>query len=322
VRSLAVICIPQQSPVKLSRWAFRLLLEPAAAEFADHHNARDDGLERRSDEFILRQAMALDGLNFDLLAEEDHGQAVRIAEVVARHAAALRLELRRRPSGDQRDEEFAEILGTLAMHLDGFWMTERAKPLYITKIVVRAAVRGHFPLWAPGPPEVSLDPAAVKGSSELVAEFLSWADDDEVLAAPQHSADPRTRLEEQHRAFLERGQVLARRLSEELGSHHRVTYQGDGCIPEREMLRVSFFALVLGPGNSRDRPAGLVRRIHTAPVPTDESMHRDLQWHPSEYLRRHWLGHNELDHVEISEEEAEAIIAHWHEHGVAWRPGD
>jgi hypothetical protein len=98
VRSLAVICVPQQSPVKLSRWAFRLLLEPAAAEFADHHNDRDDGLERRSDEFILRQAMALDGLNFDLLAEEDHGQAVRIAEVVARHAAALRLELRPAPA--------------------------------------------------------------------------------------------------------------------------------------------------------------------------------------------------------------------------------
>jgi hypothetical protein len=58
VRSLAVICVPQQSPVKLSRWAFRLLLEPAAAEFANHHNARDDGLERRSDEFVLRQAMA------------------------------------------------------------------------------------------------------------------------------------------------------------------------------------------------------------------------------------------------------------------------
>src|SRR5215218_847257 len=126
----------------------------------------------------------------------------------------------------------------------------------------------------------------------------------------------------QHRAFLERGQVLARCLSEELGSHHRVTYQGDGCIPEREMLPVSFFAVVLEPGNPRDRPAGLVRRIHTAPVPTDESLHRDLQWHPSEYLRRYWLGHNELDHVEISEEEAEAVIAHWREHGVAWRPGD
>jgi len=111
-------------------------------------------------------------------------------------------------------------------------------------------------------------------------------------------------------------------VSEELGSHHRVTYQGDGCIPEREMLPVSFFALLLEPGNPRDRPAGLVRRIHTAPVPTDESMHRDLQWHPSEYLCRYWLGHNELDHVEISEEEAEAVIAHWREHGVAWRPGD
>ena len=51
-------------------------------------------------------------------------------------------------------------------------------------------------------------------------------------------------------------------------------------------------------------------------------MHRDLQWHPSEYLRRYRLGHNELDHLEISEEEAEAVIAHWREHGVAWRPGD
>ena len=88
------------------------------------------------------------------------------------------------------------------------------------------------------------------------------------------------------------------------------------------MLSVSFFAVVLEPGNPRDRPAGLVRRIHTAPVPTDESMHRDLQWHPSECLRRYWLGHNELDHVEISEEEAAAVIAHWREHGVAWRPGD
>jgi hypothetical protein len=67
----------------------------------------------------------------------------------------------------------------------------------------------------------------VKVSSELVAEFMSWADDDEVMAGPQHSADPPTGLGEQHRAFLERGQVLARRLSEELGSHHRVTYQGE-----------------------------------------------------------------------------------------------
>jgi len=91
------------------------------------------------------------------------------------------------------------------MHLDGFWMTERATPLSITKIVVRAAVRGRFPLWAPGPPQVSLDPTAVKGSSKLVAEFLSWADDDEVLAGPQHSADPPTGLGEQHRAFLEHG---------------------------------------------------------------------------------------------------------------------
>jgi hypothetical protein len=319
---LAIICVPHHSPVKLSRWAFRMLLEPAATEVADHRGPRHDDPELGSDEYALRQAMALDGLNLDLLAEEDHGQAVRLAEVVARRAAALRLELRRQPGGDERDLEFAEILGTLAMHLDGFWMSEHTKPLQVTKVVVRVAARSRFPLWAPGPPDLNLDLTALPVPSELVAELVSWADDEEVMAGPQHSSSPRAEPPAQHRAFLDRGLVLARRLSDELGSHHRVTYQGDGCIPEREMLPVSYFALLLEPANPRERPAGLVRRIHTAPVPTDESMHRDLQWHPTEHLERYWLGDNELDHVEISEQEADTIIAHWREHGVAWRPGD
>jgi hypothetical protein len=61
----------------------------------------------------------------------------------------------------------------------------------------------------------------------------------------------------------------------------------------------------------RERPMGLVRRIHTEPLPTDEALGRDLTWHPTEYLHRYWLGHNDIDHVEISKDEADAIIARW-----------
>jgi len=78
------------------------------------------------------------------------------------------------------------------------------------------------------------------------------------------------------------------------------------------MPEITYYALI-SEDHPRERPEGLVRRIHTEPMPTDQELHRDLQWHPSEYLRRHWLGHNYSDHVEISEQEAERIIAQWRE---------
>jgi hypothetical protein len=71
---------------------------------------------------------------------------------------------------------------------------------------------------------------------------------------------------------------------------------------------VTYYALI-DENRPLERPKGLVRRIHTEPLPTDEVFGRDLQWHPTEYLRLYYLGHNEVDHVEISEEQAEAIIA-------------
>ncbi len=64
-------------------------------------------------------------------------------------------------------------------------------------------------------------------------------------------------------------------------------------------------------GRTRDNPSGLVRRIHTTPMPTDEYFGRDMQWHPTEYLRRYWLGHNDDDHEEITAYEAQAIIDRW-----------
>jgi hypothetical protein len=87
------------------------------------------------------------------------------------------------------------------------------------------------------------------------------------------------------------------------------------------MPDITYYALI-NDKHPRERPMGLVRRIHTEPVPTDEALHRDLQWHPSEYLRRYYIGDAKHDHVEITEEEANAAIAWWREHGVEKRPGE
>jgi hypothetical protein len=75
---------------------------------------------------------------------------------------------------------------------------------------------------------------------------------------------------------------------------------------------ITYYALV-SETNPPERPAGLVRRIHTEPMPTDEVFRRDLQWHPTEYLQRYWLGHRDQEHVEITEAEAERIMARWRE---------
>jgi hypothetical protein len=87
------------------------------------------------------------------------------------------------------------------------------------------------------------------------------------------------------------------------------------------MPEVTYYALI-DPDHPPERPLGLVRRIHTKPVPKDERLQRDLEWHPSEYLRLYALGHDPHDHVEITEEEANAAIAWWREHGVEKRLGE
>ena len=72
---------------------------------------------------------------------------------------------------------------------------------------------------------------------------------------------------------------------------------------------VTYYALLLD-GFTADAPSGIVRRTHTVPA-TDEAFGRDMTWHPTEYLRRYYLGHNDVDHVEIDEESAKSIIARW-----------
>jgi len=73
---------------------------------------------------------------------------------------------------------------------------------------------------------------------------------------------------------------------------------------------ITYYAVVDGD-RTRENPIGIVRRIHTTPVPTDEAFGRNMQWHPTEYLYRYWLGHNDIDHQEITADEAQVIIDRW-----------
>ena len=76
------------------------------------------------------------------------------------------------------------------------------------------------------------------------------------------------------------------------------------------MPRITYYVRVT-PTHDRTDPAGLVRRVHTEPTPTDQALQRDLEWHPTEALYRSWLGHNDSDYEEITEEEANGIINRW-----------
>ncbi|MFG2722801.1 pentapeptide repeat-containing protein [Streptomyces sp. NPDC048416] len=64
----------------------------------------------------------------------------------------------------------------------------------------------------------------------------------------------------------------------------------------------------IGDGHARSNPRGVVRRRFLDGVAHDEAFTRNLCWEPTEYLRLHELGHNDIDHVEISEREADAFV--------------
>jgi hypothetical protein len=71
--------------------------------------------------------------------------------------------------------------------------------------------------------------------------------------------------------------------------------------------QVTYYALLDSKGN----PGGLLRRTRGGPVPIDETFRRDLTWQPSEFLRKYYLGHNDMDYREISSEEAASLIEKW-----------
>ncbi|MEU9102368.1 pentapeptide repeat-containing protein [Streptomyces sp. NPDC048361] len=71
---------------------------------------------------------------------------------------------------------------------------------------------------------------------------------------------------------------------------------------------VTYYAKI-DDGHARSSPRGIVRRRFLHAVAYDEAFTRNLRWEPTEYLRLHELGHNEVDHVEITEAEADAFAA-------------
>jgi len=64
----------------------------------------------------------------------------------------------------------------------------------------------------------------------------------------------------------------------------------------------------ISDGYPRHSPRGIVRRRVDGDRTHDEAFTRDLRWEPTEYLRLYDLGHNDIDHVRITEIEAAAFI--------------
>ncbi|MCX4845080.1 hypothetical protein [Streptomyces sp. NBC_00893] len=73
--------------------------------------------------------------------------------------------------------------------------------------------------------------------------------------------------------------------------------------------RITYYARI-GEGYPRSSPRGILRRrlVGREAETHDEAFTRGLRWEPTEYLRRYELGHNDVDHVQISEREAAAFI--------------
>jgi len=91
-----------------------------------------------------------------------------------------------------------------------------------------------FPLWRPGSSGVeNVDPATLPVSGELAAALLRWAEAFDATLNQENPADSGFPLERDRQAFLQRGRDLAGRLARELGPGYRVTYQGDGSVPEQ-----------------------------------------------------------------------------------------
>lgn len=70
---------------------------------------------------------------------------------------------------------------------------------------------------------------------------------------------------------------------------------------------ITYFAKI-SEGYPRSSPRGIVRRRVDDGRTYDEAFTRNLRWEPTEYLRLYELGHNEIDHVGITEIEAAAFI--------------
>ncbi|MFF3110418.1 pentapeptide repeat-containing protein [Kitasatospora sp. NPDC057904] len=75
-----------------------------------------------------------------------------------------------------------------------------------------------------------------------------------------------------------------------------------------EVLSGFVYYAKLHTGDSRENPSGIARRSSADGIDYDEAYTRNLCWEPTEYFRLYYLGHNDIDHVEITRAEADAFI--------------
>ncbi|MER6022514.1 hypothetical protein [Streptomyces anulatus] len=69
----------------------------------------------------------------------------------------------------------------------------------------------------------------------------------------------------------------------------------------------TYFAKI-SDGYPRHSPRGIVRRRVDDDQTHDKAFTRNLRWEPTEYLKLYDLGHNDIDHVQITEIEAATFI--------------
>jgi hypothetical protein len=72
--------------------------------------------------------------------------------------------------------------------------------------------------------------------------------------------------------------------------------------------KIDYYAII-SEFSSREKPGGVLRRIQDAEGERDEVFSRDLKWEQSPLLYSAERGNLDNEFVEISEEEAERIVA-------------
>lgn len=86
---------------------------------------------------------------------------------------------------------------------------------------------------------------------------------------------------------------------------------------EQDEPAVQYFALITDDGTAEEA-IGLVRRTYTEPLPTDEAIGNDIEWHRTDYLDRYYiLGSQDGNHVEITADLAAKLIERWRAEAAA-----
>jgi len=81
-------------------------------------------------------------------------------------------------------------------------------------------------------------------------------------------------------------------------------WSSDGAAPPTE---VRYYGIVTS-GRTRASPSGVMRRRTAEGRTVEEVFARGLVWKPTDYFDRYDLGHNDNDHVEITEAEAQQFV--------------